>query len=104
MLDLYCSIFLLMVIVVITVVKCCFRAISAACSSAEPAQALAGLVLLLSVLYSGYGIPFPTMIGGLKWLSFLDVRNATVGLRTDIVLTAMTLSAFQIRIRGAHGQ
>ncbi|KAH9172858.1 hypothetical protein EDB89DRAFT_841255 [Lactarius sanguifluus] len=35
----------------------------------------AGLMLLMVVLYTGYTIPKPLMIGALKWISDIDVSE-----------------------------
>ena len=63
--------------------KSWFRAIAAAFKSAAPAQAIAGLTTLVLVLYTGYSIPQPYMIGALRWITWLNVRRrAPTCLRT----------------------
>ena len=54
--------------------KAWFRAVAAGFKSEATAQAVAGLVLLLLVLYTGYTIPKPTMIGALRWITWINVR------------------------------
>ncbi|KAE9393362.1 hypothetical protein BT96DRAFT_924054 [Gymnopus androsaceus JB14] len=52
--------------------KAWFRAIAAMFQSEATAQAVAGLILLALVIYTGYTIPKPSMIGALKWISYIN--------------------------------
>ncbi|KAJ6512909.1 pleiotropic drug resistance ABC transporter [Mycena sanguinolenta] len=52
--------------------KAFFRAIAAAFKSPAAAQSLAGLMVLLLVLYTGYSIPKPSMIGALRWITYIN--------------------------------
>jgi len=54
--------------------KAFFRAIAAWFSEPTPAQSLAGVVLLIFILYTGYNIPEPSMVGALHWLTYINVR------------------------------
>ncbi|TCD65301.1 hypothetical protein EIP91_002826 [Steccherinum ochraceum] len=65
-------IFLLIVFTVTITMKAWFRALAAAFSSAAPAQTVAGLAMLGLVLYTGYSIPQPTMIGALRWITYIN--------------------------------
>lgn len=47
--------------------KAFYRSLAASFNKASGAQALAGLGTLILVIYTGYTIPRPTMIGALKW-------------------------------------
>ena len=49
------------------------RAVAAAFESPAPVPTVGGLMLLLLVLYIGYAIPRPSMIGALKWISYINV-------------------------------
>jgi ATP-binding cassette subfamily G (WHITE) protein 2 (SNQ2) len=53
--------------------KAWFRAVAAAFGDPAPAQTVAGLMLLTLVLYTGYTIPKPSMIGALRWISWTNV-------------------------------
>ena len=53
--------------------KALFRSLAAAFQKAAPAQAVAGVLLLALSLYTGYQIPKPSMIGALRWISFINV-------------------------------
>jgi ATP-binding cassette, subfamily G (WHITE), member 2, SNQ2 len=53
--------------------KAWFRAVAAGFGDPAPAQTVAGLMLLMLVLYTGYTIPKPYMIGALKWISYVNV-------------------------------
>ena len=53
--------------------KAWFRAVAAAFGDPAPAQTVAGLMLLTLVLYTGYTIPKPSMIGALRWISYVNV-------------------------------
>ncbi|KAJ6624079.1 ABC-2 type transporter-domain-containing protein [Mycena sp. CBHHK59/15] len=52
--------------------KAFFRAIAAAFKSAATAQSVAGIVLLMLVIYTGYTIPKSSMIGALRWISYIN--------------------------------
>ncbi|RDX52640.1 pleiotropic drug resistance ABC transporter [Lentinus brumalis] len=52
--------------------KAWFRALAAAFKSPAPATAVAGLSTLLLVLYTGYTLPMPYMIGALKWITWIN--------------------------------
>lgn len=51
-----------------------FRTLAALFKTEAAAQALSGLSVLLLVLYTGYMIPKPSMIGALRWISYINVR------------------------------
>ena len=66
--------------------KAWFRTLAAAFKSPAPATAIAGLSTLVLVLYTGYSLPQPYMIGALKWIIWLNVSPpliATFPQRTD---------------------
>ncbi|RXW18211.1 hypothetical protein EST38_g7644 [Candolleomyces aberdarensis] len=52
--------------------KAFFRGLAAAFKSEAPAQALGGILLLALALYTGYQIPRPSMIGALRWISYIN--------------------------------
>ncbi|KAA1475301.1 pleiotropic drug resistance ABC transporter [Dentipellis sp. KUC8613] len=52
--------------------KAWFRAVAAAFGSPAPAQTIAGILLLGLVLYTGYTIPKASMIGALRWISYIN--------------------------------
>ena len=54
--------------------KAWFRALSAAFRSAAPAQAFGGMSILVLTIYTGYTIPQPSMIGALRWITYINVR------------------------------
>ncbi|KAF8960414.1 pleiotropic drug resistance ABC transporter [Flammula alnicola] len=49
-----------------------FRAIAAAFPSEAAAQSFAGLSVLALSIYTGYNIPKPTMIGALRWITYIN--------------------------------
>ncbi|KZT04946.1 pleiotropic drug resistance ABC transporter [Laetiporus sulphureus 93-53] len=65
-------IFLLITYSMTLTMKAWFRAIAAAFRSAAPAQAVAGLSTLVLTLYTGYTIPQPSMIGALRWITYIN--------------------------------
>lgn len=71
--DFCFSTYFAFIIVVALAMKAFFRALASAFPKAAPAQALAGVLLLVLSLYTGYQVPRPTMIGALRWLSYLNV-------------------------------
>ena len=56
--------------------KAWFRALAAAFKSPAPATAVAGLSTLILVLYTGYSLPMPYMIGALKWITYINVSTS----------------------------
>jgi ATP-binding cassette subfamily G (WHITE) protein 2 (SNQ2) len=74
-------IFFLFVFTIALVMKAWFRAVAAAFGDPAPAQTVAGLMLLGLVLYTGYTIPKPSMIGALRWISYVNpIRYGFEGL------------------------
>ena len=69
------SVFYLFIITISLVMKAYFRTIASVFSQPAPAQAVAGISLLILVLYTGYQIPVPQMIGALRWLIYINVRS-----------------------------
>ena len=54
--------------------KAYFRVVAAWFSDPMPAQAIAGVTLLIMALYTGYNIPESYMIGALRWITYINVR------------------------------
>src|SRR6266481_115292 len=71
------SIFFIFLFVMALTMKAWFRALAAAFKSEATAQAVAGMSVLVLVLYTGYAIPQPSMIGALRWITYINVRSAT---------------------------
>lgn len=65
-------IFFLFLFSMAVTMKAFFRSIAAAFKSPATAQAFAGIVLLVLVIYTGYTIPQPSMIGALRWLTYIN--------------------------------
>ncbi|TEB24253.1 hypothetical protein FA13DRAFT_1756871 [Coprinellus micaceus] len=65
-------IFLLFLIVMSLTMKSWFRAIAAAFTSEATAQAFAGISTLALAIYTGYTIPRPSMIGALRWITYIN--------------------------------
>ncbi|KAI0298342.1 ABC-2 type transporter-domain-containing protein [Multifurca ochricompacta] len=73
--------FFLYIFTMALVMKAWFRGVAAAFGDPAPAQTIAGLMLLMLVLYTGYAIPKPSMIGALKWISYVNpIRYGFEGL------------------------
>ncbi|OJT05939.1 Brefeldin A resistance protein [Trametes pubescens] len=64
--------FLLFTFSMTITMKAWFRSLAALFKSAAPAQAIAGLTTLILVLYTGYSIPQPYMIGALRWITYIN--------------------------------
>jgi ABC-type multidrug transport system permease subunit len=78
------STYFLFILVVALSMKALFRSLAAAFKKAAPAQAIAGVLLLGLSLYTGYQIPKPSMIGALRWISFINVSpRFTANLESD---------------------
>ncbi|KAG2006802.1 multidrug resistance protein 1, variant 2 [Coprinopsis cinerea AmutBmut pab1-1] len=65
-------IYFLFVFTISITFKAFFRGLAAMFPSEAPAQALAGVLLLALSLYAGYQIPRPSMIGALRWISYIN--------------------------------
>ncbi|KAJ3748437.1 pleiotropic drug resistance ABC transporter [Lentinula detonsa] len=65
-------IFYLFLFTMTLTMKAWFRAIAASFKSEATAQAVAGLILLALVIYTGYTIPKSSMIGALRWISYIN--------------------------------
>ncbi|KAH9077824.1 ABC-2 type transporter-domain-containing protein [Lactarius deliciosus] len=73
--------FFLFVCTMALVMKAMFRSVAAAVGDPAPAQTLGGLVQLILVLYTGYTIPKPSMIGALRWITYINpIRYGFEGL------------------------
>ena len=69
--------FYLLIVIVSLCMKAFFRALSAAFKREAGAQSLGGVMTLALELYTGYSIPKPTMVGALKWITWINVRHLT---------------------------
>ncbi|KAG6860184.1 hypothetical protein C0995_014729 [Termitomyces sp. Mi166 len=65
-------IFYLFVFSMSITMKAWFRTIAAAFKSEASAQTVAGISILALSIYTGYQIPKPTMIGALRWITYLN--------------------------------
>ncbi|KAG6843984.1 hypothetical protein H0H87_010943 [Tephrocybe sp. NHM501043] len=65
-------IFQLFVFTMSITMKGWFRAIAAAFKSEATAQTVAGISVLALSIYTGYQIPKPTMIGALRWITYIN--------------------------------
>jgi len=69
-------VFLLFVFTLSVGMKAFFRAIAAGFKAPSGATSLAGISLLVLAIYTGYTIPKPSMVGTLRWLTYVNVRRA----------------------------
>ncbi|KAK0203605.1 pleiotropic drug resistance ABC transporter [Desarmillaria ectypa] len=65
-------VFLLFLFTMAVTMKAWFRAVAAAFKAESEAQTLAGIMLLALMVYTGFTIPKPSMIGALKWISYIN--------------------------------
>ncbi|EAU89680.2 hba2 [Coprinopsis cinerea okayama7 len=65
-------VFFLFVFAMAVTMKSWFRGIAAAFKSEATAQAVAGISVLALSIYTGYTIPKPTMIGALRWITYIN--------------------------------
>lgn len=91
------SIFFIFIFTMTITMKAWFRTIAAAFGAPAPAQTVAGILLLglgwssplpslflvltalvRSVLYTGYAIPKPSMIGALRWITYINVGDPSL--------------------------
>ncbi|TDL15090.1 pleiotropic drug resistance ABC transporter [Rickenella mellea] len=75
------SIFSLFVVIIRIAMIAFFRSVAAASKKQASAQSVAGLMVFAIVLYIGYMIPQPSMIGALRWITYINpVRYGFEGL------------------------
>ncbi|KAG6897004.1 hypothetical protein C0992_004715 [Termitomyces sp. T32_za158] len=65
-------VFYLFVFSMSVTMKAWFRTIAAAFKSEATAQTVAGISVLAVAIYTGYQIPKPTMIGALRWITYIN--------------------------------
>ncbi|KAJ7649950.1 pleiotropic drug resistance ABC transporter [Roridomyces roridus] len=65
-------IFYLFLYMIAVTMRAFFRTIAAAFATPAPAQSVAGILLLVLVIYTGYTIPKPSMIGALRWITYIN--------------------------------
>ena len=82
--------FYLLVLTLTLTMKAFYRALAAAFNRESGAQATAGLATLLLVLYTGYAIPKPSMVAGLRWLTWISVSD-TFTLKINMSLDGRSL-------------
>jgi ATP-binding cassette subfamily G (WHITE) protein 2 (SNQ2) len=68
----HCSIFFLFVYVMSIVMRGWFRMLASAFKSSAPANTVAGISTLVLAIYTGYTIPRPSMIGALRWITYIN--------------------------------
>jgi len=90
------SVFYLFIISISLMMKAYFRTIAAAFANPAPAQALAGVSLLILTLYTGYNIPAPRMIGALRWIIWVNVGPPSD--RSNAIINKL-YTACQVRVR-----
>ena len=57
--------------------KLCFRTIAAFSTHESTALPVAGLLAVILVLYTGFAIPVANIVGALRWITYLNVREMT---------------------------
>ena len=55
--------------------KAFFRSLAAFFNHESGAQSVAGVFTLALVLYTGFTIPQPSMIGALRWITYINVSR-----------------------------
>ena len=97
------SVFFLLIFFIALIMKAYFRAIAAWFSEPTPAQSVAGVTLLSMSLYIGYNIPEPSMIGALRWITYINVCISSHSFlrETDHLFV---FSAAEVCVRGDHDQ
>ena len=67
-----------MIFTTTTMMKAFFRMLAAGFTREPAATAFAGVFVLILTLYTGYTIPKPTMIGALRWITYINVRITSI--------------------------
>ena len=68
------STFFLFTFMVTFVMKACFRSVAAFSTSESSAMAIAGVIIMPLILYTGYATPLGDITAALRWISYLNVR------------------------------
>jgi ATP-binding cassette subfamily G (WHITE) protein 2 (SNQ2) len=74
-----------------TVMKAFFRFIAASFKDESGATSMAGIVVLLVSLYTGYTIPRPSIPGGLRWITYLNVSTFFLCLWSELTFPMQPL-------------
>lgn len=74
------SIFFLYVFTMTITMRAYFRAVAAMFKQEAGALSVAGLSTFALVLYTGYVIPKPSMIGALRWITYINVSFSSITL------------------------
>ena len=100
------STFFLFILVLALSMNALVRSLAAAFKRAAPTQAVAGVLFLGLALYTGYQIPKPSMIGALRWISYINVSFETLLLvvQTWSLTTRILRTASPIRFWSYHDQ
>jgi len=70
-----CRIFFLLVFVMTITMKAFFRMVAALFKEESAATSLAGVVVVVVALFTGYTIPKPDIPGALRWIMYINVRS-----------------------------
>ena len=71
----FCSQYILLFVFGMTITtKPWFRALTTAFARPARAQTVTGMSIVVLTLYTGYTIPQPSMIGALRWITYINVR------------------------------
>lgn len=76
-----------------TTMKAFFRMVAAVFKTESSATSLAGVVVIVVALFTGYTIPKPSIPGALRWIMYINVRSSFCDwvLCTDVYFVAHAL-------------
>lgn len=72
--------------------KACFRTIAAFSTSEMTALPVAGLLVLVLVLYTDFAIPMVDIVGALRWITYVNVSPSTCPLVSVLISRRHSLS------------
>lgn len=89
--DPYHSIFLLFLFIMSLSMKAFFRAITAMFKSQPIGQAVSGIAIMVILMFTGFTIPRPSLVKGLRWVLWLNPMS--YGLDALLTNEMSTISA-----------
>ena len=82
--------------------KAFFRLLASLFKQESGAQSVAGVSALALVLYTGFTIPQPTMIGALRWITYINVSCYFISPFSLNLMRDLRFLAVEIWLREYH--
>lgn len=73
--------------------KTCFRSVAAFSTSESTALAMAGVIVVPLIMYTGYAIPQSNIVALLRWITYINVRARTCLHLCDVLMSLFIYSS-----------